>query len=144
MKLTIINPTKNDFDQIFVLLKQLFKRERLVKEKVRNIFIEQLIKEKRIFFIAKLEKRIIGFISLVKISNIQNQSKIGVIDEVIVDEEFRGQGLGKKLLKTLIKEARKEDCKEIHLSSTFKRKKAHKFYLKNKFNKTAYLFWKKI
>ena len=61
---------------------------------------------------------------------------------MIIDEEYRGKGLGTKFLKDVCKAIKKEKCKELHITSNFTRKKAHKFYEGLGFKKTAYYFWK--
>ena len=54
--------------------------------------------------------------------------KTGVIEDVIVDNNFRGQGFGKKLMKILIKDAKKRGAECVELTSNSKRKEANAMY----------------
>ena len=64
------------------------------------------------------------------------------IENVIVDPNFRRQGVGTRLLQTLIKEAKKYKCYKIGLDSRFRWKEAHALYEKNGFKFMAKNFRK--
>ncbi len=144
MKITI-SPAKNkDFEGVFYLLdKHLWPKTKINKRKLKEIYVRQL-KKKKIFLMAKINSEIVGFISLNIRLDIQIQEKIGQIEELVVKEQQRRLGIGKKLMQAVMKEAKKQKCAEIHLTSNMKRKSAHKFYKKLGFKSTAYLFWKEI
>ncbi|MGB0486945.1 MAG: GNAT family N-acetyltransferase [Flavobacteriaceae bacterium] len=57
---------------------------------------------------------------------------LGLIEDVAVNENYRGQGTGKKLLKELIKIGNEKNCDKIVLSSS---EKNSKFYEKIGFQK---------
>ena len=57
---------------------------------------------------------------------------LGLIEDVAVNENYRGQGAGKKLLKELIKIGNEKNCDKIVLSSS---EKNSKFYEKIGFQK---------
>ncbi len=65
---------------------------------------------------------------------------LGHIDELVVDSFYRGSGIGKKLLTSLINKAQKLKCKRIELDTAFHRKKAHQFYENMNFENRAFLF----
>lgn len=52
----------------------------------------------------------------------------GVIEDVIVDEKYRGQGLGRKLMEELIKIGKEKDLSLITLTSNPKREAARNLY----------------
>lgn len=54
----------------------------------------------------------------------------GYVEDVVVDEAYRGQGLGVKLMDALILEARKKKLGSIHLTSRPARVAANKLYQK--------------
>ncbi len=54
--------------------------------------------------------------------------KFGVINDVVVDEKYRGQGIGKRLTKALVKEAKKEKADCVDLTSNPKRIAANAMY----------------
>ena len=116
----------------------------LYKNKVVSLFFVYDPGRNQIVLVAKKSKKVVGYCSLNIRLNMREQGLIGVLTELIVDKDVRGQGLGKKLMKEMVKQTKKKKCREIQLSSTFPRKKAHKFYQGLGFKNTAYLFWKKI
>ncbi len=61
--------------------------------------------------------------------------KSGVINDVVVDEKYRGQGIGKRLTKALVKEAKKEKADHIDLTSKPERVVANAMYEKLGFKK---------
>lgn len=52
----------------------------------------------------------------------------GSVEDVVVDEGYRGQGLGRKIMKEIIKEARDLEMKFLDLTSGFHRQAANKLY----------------
>lgn len=55
------------------------------------------------------------------------------IDDLITDAEARRSGLGGKLLKWVVEEAKKMNCDEVHLDSGPTRHDAHRLYLNHGF-----------
>jgi GNAT superfamily N-acetyltransferase len=143
IKISIQKIKKSDFEEIYPLIKQLWPRERFPKSETKQAFLKQLAEGKH-FLVAKYESKIIGFISLLIRHSLEELGKIGIIDELVVNEKFRREGVGEKLLKEIIKLAKQNACKALSLTSGFHRKGAHKFYEKNKFRKVAYEIYKKI
>jgi len=135
--------TPKDFNKVFVLLQQLWPHEKFSKPKVRKIYLDDL-KSKNSIQLVLENKGIIGYSSVQFRNDIQSQGKIGYLSELILDESHRGKGLGKKLLLETMKQAKKHGCLELQFPSTFKRKKAHKFYESLGYKKTAYFFWKEL
>ena len=62
----------------------------------------------------------------------------------MVDENYRGQGIGKKLISRIEEIAIGNQCKQIELDSAFHRKEAHHFYENIGFKSRAYLFTKPL
>lgn len=70
--------------------------------------------------------RIIGMGYLFLLQTLQGRN--GYIEDVIVDEAYRGQGLGVQLMEALITEAKKQGMTEIELTSRPARVAANKLY----------------
>jgi GNAT superfamily N-acetyltransferase len=51
-----------------------------------------------------------------------------LLEDLFVQEQFRGKGVGMKILQTAITEAKKADCYKIIGTSRHTREKVHKFY----------------
>ena len=54
----------------------------------------------------------------------------GLIEDVFVKEEFRGQQIGTKLISEIIKEAKKQKCYKLIATSRYAREKVHKLYIR--------------
>lgn len=50
------------------------------------------------------------------------------VDDLVTDSAARSNGLGQSLLHWLMDEARRQDCKQLHLDSGVQRLQAHRFY----------------
>lgn len=78
---------------------------------------------------AQLDKQIVGAVALKKLKNGDFElTKMGV------DENFRGKGIGQKLLSAAIEKAKEMQLKKIVLFSSRSLKPAISLYLKNGFN----------
>lgn len=136
----IRNVTIDDFDSISLLLQQLWPNDKInLKElyKVYNLSIENP-SEYAICYCH--DEKVIGFAS----GEIQNAfyrtGKLCYVGVMIVHSNFRGQGIGIKLMDYIKTIAVKNNCKAMELNSGFHREKAHDFYEKYGFKKTAYTF----
>ena len=144
LDLMIQKAKPGDFEEVFVLLKQLYTKERFIRKKIHALYLNSLRKKDSIELVMKKDNKIIGYAAVKFRDDIQIQAKAGYLSELIINESQRGKGFGTKLLKEIIKKSKKLGCKEIQFPSTFKRKKAHKFYETLGFKTTAYFFWKEI
>ena len=135
---------KSDFKEVFVLLKQLFNQNRLYSSKSKELYEIQIRSNSYLNFVVKKNNKLVGYASVCFKLSMQEQGFIGHLSELVIDESFRGKGIGTEFLKHVEKNIKKEGCKELQLPSTFKRKKAHKFYENQGYKKTSYYFWKKI
>ena len=54
----------------------------------------------------------------------------GFIEDVFVDEKYRGQGIGTDLVKAMIEEAKANDCYKLILTSRYEKPKVHALYEK--------------
>lgn len=140
----IRNAEINDFDEIFLLLKQLWPDRKLNKRSLQNVF-EHLIKsDHEELFCAEIEGKMVGFCTLAIRNSLWQEGYMCHICELVVDEAFRGKSIGTDLIKTASEVAKKRGCKKIELDSAFNRKRAHNFYNKIGFENRAYLFSKNL
>jgi len=58
----------------------------------------------------------------------------GLLEDVFVEEEFRGKGYGKKLVEMVIEEAKDLGCYKLVGQSRYGREKVHELYMKLGFN----------
>ncbi len=55
--------------------------------------------------------------TLYVMSNDLHNEPFGLLEDVMVDEELRGQGIGTELVKSIIEEAKKENCYKVIATS---------------------------
>ena len=133
-----------DFDDIFLLLQQLWPDKELNKDSLMDVFSRAIDSLNSPYLCAEINGRIIGFCSLVTNNSLSQEGRFAYINELVVDQQVRGQGIGTALMKTAIDIATKKGCKRIGLDSNFHRKEAHEFYEGMGFEKRGYLFAKEL
>ena len=62
------------------------------------------------------------------LKNDLHEEPLGYIEDVFVDEEFRGIGFGTKIMKELIDEAKTLGCYKLIATSRYSRDNVHEFY----------------
>lgn len=88
----------------------------------------------RLFVARRLDnKEIVGMLTLV-VFRIPYAKK-GLIEDVVVGGEYRGKGIGTKLISTAINQARQEKVKYLDLTSHPKRVAANRLYQRLGFEK---------
>ena len=140
----IVKPQKEHFLEILSLLRQLWKDKVLNKRRLSEVFESGLSSSFQEFRIAIHNDRIVGFASLTIKNSLWHGGYLGHIDELVVDERFRGEGVGTRLLDEMIKVSRDRSCKKIELDSAFHRKEAHRFYESKGFENRAFVFSKDL
>ena len=64
------------------------------------------------------------------INNNLHSEPYGLVEDVFVEPELRQQGIGSKLIKDIIAEARKQGCYKLIATSRHKKTKVHELYEK--------------
>lgn len=87
--------------------------------------------------VAEQDSKIVGVVSMMFLSRL-NRTKLELyVPELVVSENHRGLGIGKSLMESCVKTAKKEKCFRIRLESGNQRKDAHQFYKKIGFEQSA-------
>lgn len=144
MKFQIRSCNRDDFTSIFNLFKQLWPSLELDYAALYAVYERALSSVTQHLIVGVQEDRIVGFCSLSLKNNFWKAGCIGNVDELIVDENFRGRGIGKKLISRIEEIAISKQCKQIELDSAFHRKEAHHFYESIGYQSRAYLFTKSL
>jgi GNAT superfamily N-acetyltransferase len=132
----------DDFNDAVALLHQLWPDKPLNRKLLRIVFDHALTSEWQKYLCAVENDRVIGFGSLTIKNNLWQEGYIAHIDELVVDSEYRGKGIGTQLLQQLMIQAKEKGCRRIELDTAFHRKEAHRFYEQQGFENRAYLFSK--
>jgi len=85
-------------------------------------------------YITKIKTKVIGTFTL-SYRVVPSFGKVVYIDNVVVDPDFRGLGIGKALILECLKIAKKNRCKRAELTSNKNRDRANKIYISIGFKK---------
>jgi GNAT superfamily N-acetyltransferase len=90
-------------------------------------------------FVARDDEKIIGMASLFLIRKPKGYS--ATVEDVVVNESYRGQGTGERLMRAVIECAKTNHVHSLHLTSRFSRTAAHHLYEKAGFQrKDSYVY----
>jgi GNAT superfamily N-acetyltransferase len=134
--------SSDDFSGVLELLEQLWPEKRLDPASLRIVYDRALASNSQKYICATDGERVIGFGSLTVKNNLWQEGYLGHVDELVVDRDYRGRGVGTGLLEHLIVIARQLDCRRIELDSGFHRPDAHRYYERHGFENRGYLFSK--
>lgn len=123
-----------------MLLRQLWPDQELRPERLRPVFAQNLAPEFQAYLCATSNDRVIGFISFRYKISLWAEGAVGWVDELVVDSDYRGRGVGSRLLREVMRLAQSKGCVRLELDSAFHREEAHRFYEKQGFSKRAFLF----
>ena len=125
----IRNITNGDFEILTGLIKELGYPSTVskVSDRLSKINSNECYKT----LIAEVDGKIIGFIGLCKLYAYEYDGAIVRIIALVVNEQYRGKGIGTKLVKSAEKWALDEEAIAITLNSGINRKEAHEFYKSN-------------
>ena len=118
---------KSDFDSILKLAKQLWDTEKVffsnlkddyfADEQAKSLLLKNILKRKNHFLVAEENNKIIGYIyGYVSRADLYKK-KVGYIDQIVVDEEYRRQGICNKLMDSFTKIMKKYGCGYIELNA---------------------------
>lgn len=129
MNLIIRPGTEDDFPAILGLIKELAEFENAV-EKVTNS-IERMKKEQDCFdfHVADLDGEVIGM-ALYYTVYYTWVGKSMYLDDIYIKKEYRGKGIGKKLLAKVFEAAKAQDCQRLRWQVLDWNENAIRFYEK--------------
>ncbi|HET6674647.1 MAG TPA: GNAT family N-acetyltransferase [Nitrospiraceae bacterium] len=92
-------------------------------------------------YVAVSENRIVGTFALLVMDNLGHLgTPSGIVEDVAVDPEFQGEGVGTAMMAHAIDRCRERGCYKMVVSSNLKRPKAHAFYESLGFERHGYSF----
>ncbi|MEK7664029.1 MAG: GNAT family N-acetyltransferase [Patescibacteria group bacterium] len=115
--------SKKDLKDLNELMLQWSKKRR----KISPEYFKKLIKKSHILTLSD-GSRIIGTVTLVEINKLSGLK--GSIEHLIIDEKYRGRGLGERLMKYAISHARKLEIETLFLTAEPDRLIANNLYKK--------------
>ena len=95
--------------------------------------------------VAELENsKIIGMVSIVFLSRLNQNTLEMYVPELIVSQNYRSKGIGKKLINFSIDLGKEKKCHRIRLESGNQRNESHKFYKHLGFENSSIFFTKNL
>lgn len=80
-------------------------------EKVKERFREIDLDSNYFIRVAEIDGKIVGATTLIiELKFIHNLGKVGHIEDVVTDKKFQGKGIGKKIIHSLLQEAKNRGC----------------------------------
>jgi PhnO protein len=130
-----------DLDGVYKLLNDLYSNK-LKYEIFAKIYKEKVFDNNSYYIVAVSNGKIVGVLTSEIQTKLHREKKQSFIEDLIVDKDYRNNGIGKELLQNAIEYAKKQDCEVIELTSYLQNDDAHRFYENNGFIKHSYKFKK--
>jgi GNAT superfamily N-acetyltransferase len=133
--------SKADLPDVLRLYAQLGDEEVLPLPEAERLF-ERIARypDYRIY-VARCEGRIVGAYALLIMDNLAHMGMpSAVIEDVAVDGDWQGRGVGKLMMQHALRLCSEKGCYKVMLSSNAKRERAHRFYESLDFERHGYSF----
>lgn len=131
-QLKIRKITLDDLDRVYELMNILYKGK-LKYDRFKEIYKLKL-QDKNSYYIVAIENdNIVGVLTSELQEKLHREKLQLFIEDLIVEESKRNNGIGSSLLKNAINYAKNNNCEVVELTSYKDEIKAHKFYENNGF-----------
>ena len=146
--ITIRESTYDDIPSLFELLYELG-RPKPQKDNELETFTKLLKnymqEDDKKILVAELENsKIIGMVSIVFLSRLNQNTLEMYVPELIVSQNYRSNGIGKKLINFSIDIGKEKKCHRMRLESGNQRTESHKFYRNLGFETSSIFFTKNL
>jgi (aminoalkyl)phosphonate N-acetyltransferase len=143
MNSTIRKATSDDLESIYLLICEL-EDQQMDGETFERIFLKNTSDPDIYYFVAVINNRIVGFLSL-HVQHILHHSKPTCeLQELTIVPELRGSGIGAKLMNEAERIASELNLEEIELTTKIHRERAQAFYQKLGYTHSHNKFVKKL
>jgi ribosomal protein S18 acetylase RimI-like enzyme len=79
-------------------------------------------------FVAKIKNRVVGMITMQSLVSTAMGEHVGLIEDLVVSADYRGKGIGKSLLSTVINESDRRGYTRLSLGADLRNVSAISFY----------------
>ena len=146
--ITIREPTYDDIPSLLELLDELGRPKPQTDnelEKFTKLLKNYMQEDDKKILVAQIDNsKIIGMISMVFLSRLNQNTSEMYVPELIVSQNYHSKGIGKKLLNFSIKLGKEKKCHRIRLESGNQRIESHKFYKHLGFEDSSIFFTKNL
>jgi len=142
VKVQIRAATEADLPSILALYVEVEDDGRVVSiEKARSILARMKSYPDYKVYVAILGGSIVGTFEVLIMDNLAHMgAPSGVVEDFVVDRDWRGKGVGKQMMRFAMDRCRERGCYKLALSSNLKREAAHRFYDGLGFQRHGYSF----
>ncbi|MBN2792954.1 MAG: GNAT family N-acetyltransferase [Desulfuromonadales bacterium] len=93
-------------------------------------------------YLAEWQQQVVGTFALLIMDSLGHHGvPAAVLEDVVVSEEYRGTGIGQKMMQFATSLARDKGCNKFFFSSGVERTQAHQFYANLGFKQHGYSFY---
>ena len=146
--ITIREPTYDDIPSLLELLDELGRPKPQTDnelEKFTTLLKNYMQEDDKKILVAQIDNsKIIGMISMVFLSRLNQNTSEMYVPELIVSQNYRSKGIGKKLINFSIELGKEKKCHRIRLESGNQRIESHKFYKHLGFEDSSIFFTKNL
>lgn len=129
-----------DIDSLCELLKELFtlEEEFCFDEALHKEGLKKIIEDPKIgvILLVEVDKKVVAMLNLLYTISTALGSKVAILEDMVVLEEFRAKGFGSKLIDFAKEYGKKDGCKRVTLLTDSINYKAQEFYKKSGFTKS--------
>ncbi len=146
--ITIRESTYDDMPSLLELLYELGRpkpQKENELEKFTALLKNYMQEDDKKILVAQIDNsKIIGMISMVFLSRLNQNTLEMYVPELIVSQNYHSKGIGKKLINFSIKLGKEKKCHRIRLESGNQRIESHKFYKHLGFEDSSVFFTKNL
>lgn len=141
--MAIVRPaTEQDIPRILELYQELTgERHDLTRYQIGPVLAEITSMTGHELLVAEEDSVVVGTMVLLVVPNLSHGAlPWAIVENMVVDQEYRRRGIGRVLMEYAIARARQAGCYKVQLFSHKKRRQAHKFYRSLGFETSAHGF----
>ena len=146
--ITIRESTYDDIPSLLELLDELGRpkpQKDNELEKFTALLKNYMQEDDKKILVAQIDNsKIIGMISMVFLSRLNQNTSEMYVPELIVSQNYHSKGIGKKLINFSIELGKEKKCHRIRLESGNQRIESHKFYKHLGFEDSSIFFTKNL
>ncbi|HYF83495.1 MAG TPA: GNAT family N-acetyltransferase [Clostridia bacterium] len=131
--------TLNDLQGVYKLICELEMTGMPIIE-FESIYSQNINRNDVHYLVVEEKGELIAFASMHIQSLLHHSADVAEIQELIIQNDFRGKGTGSKLIDKLVEISKEKKCELIEVSCNRKRIDSHEFYEHNGFSKSHYKF----
>jgi ribosomal protein S18 acetylase RimI-like enzyme len=146
--LIIRDAKESDYLDIKELVKQLYNdldiKDGMEKELKIGKFKNLMKDSELIIYVADINDKVVGYLTINFNKALLDIGTTAIIDELVVHENYRRMGIGKRLVAKAVLRAEELGCSEIGVGTEFENKYAREFYKRCGFAEIGVIFEKHL